>query len=300
MPHALSRALHLFGEPAPPPWPNLEFYLTPRTGNLMVVAGTSGTGKSMFAHNYVLGLAQRGHHCLYVSLDTTFDDQAVRMLSNLTRTETAEILAGREADPRAWAERWGRELDRLMPAGVRFTDRPSSIEDIEESVRAEAELFGSPPLLTVVDNVADLLEEEESAAEYHRIFAGLRQVAKRNRTLVMGLHHLRRKPPRYGEKEKDQGTQPVMKTDVLYGGDREPQYVLGLFRARADVLTVSILKNRGGRADPSSNLNVRLKADYERGTVAHDPMIDVIRPTYKKTPDPLLVERRWWEEAGGG
>jgi KaiC/GvpD/RAD55 family RecA-like ATPase len=293
----LSRALHFSGEPAEPPWPNLAWYLTPRTGNLMVVAAASGVGKSMFALNWTLRLAQQHLPCLYVSLDTDYLDQAVRLLAATSHQTTEAILAGRDSDPSAWGDRWSGVLTDLCPPQLRFTDRPSTIRHIKESILAEAELFGRPPLITVVDNVADLLEQEEGPAEYHRIFGELRQVAKDTKTMVMALHHLRRKPARFGEHEQDQGTKPVMKTDVLYGGDREAQYVVGLWRQRQDILSVSVLKNRMGRADPSSNVNVRLRADYERALVTYDPILDAGVVSQKPAHDD---DRRRWEEIRHG
>lgn len=282
----------------PVPWSNLAFHLKPRAGNLMLVAAAAGVGKSMLASNWMVGIVEQGLPCLYVSLDTSLDDQAVRFLSLTQRKTTAEIEQGRDDDHEAWVAAWSGVLSEYPhKRRLRFTDRPSTIRHIEECIVAETELAGRPPAMTVVDNVADLLEEEESAAEYHRIFGGLRRVARNTQTLVMALHHLRRKPARFGATEQDQGTKPVMKTDVLYGGDREAQYLLGLYRARPDVLTVSILKNRMGRADASSNLNVRLKADYEKGAVREDVLLDFASAPARREPEGDW-RRRWEEEHG--
>lgn len=224
----------------------------------------------MFASNYTA--RTDGPH-LYLSLDTTLDDQAIRLLGLHFNLTVSEIVEGRDEDHDAWAGQWTDVLTSL-PNTVRFTDRPSTTKHVRERVLAETEFLGRPPVVTVVDNVADLLEEEEGPAEYHRIFGDLRHVARDTGTMVMALHHLRRKPARYGSQEQDQGTKPVMKTDVLYGGDREAQYIVGLWRNRPDVLSVGVLKNRMGQADPSSLVNVKLRADYARGSLVEDPLMD--------------------------
>jgi hypothetical protein len=287
---SLVKALHTTGEIAPAPWSNLAFYIKPRTGNLMAVAAASGVGKSMFALNWVAKTP--GPH-LYVSLDTTLDDQAVRLLALTGHLTTEQITEGRDEDP-AWAGLWSDHLSSLDTA-VRFTDQPTNLKEIKEVVIAETEFFGRSPVVVVVDNVADLLEEEESASEYHRIFGGLRQIARDCNTMVMALHHLRRKPARFGSAEQDQGTKPVMKTDILYGGDREVQYLLGLWRSRPDILSCGVLKNRMGQADPSSNINVRLRADFAKGTVSEDAMLDYARPTPPPPEDDRRKREEWWQ-----
>jgi len=250
------------GDPVQIPWQSLAFYLKPRAGNLMAVAAASGVGKSMFALSWAALLHQPA---LYVSLDTTLDDQAARWAALDSQRTTDELYSDME-----FFRSKVKELERTMP--LRFCDSTYSLKQIDHLVVAETEFWGQPPVLTIVDNVADLLEEEESASEYHRVFGGLRKIAKERRTLVVALHHLRRKPPRFGQQEVDQGAKPVMKTDILYGGDREVQYLLGLWRPRNDQLRVSVLKNRMGMADPSSNINVTLRADYSRATLTEDPM----------------------------
>lgn len=256
----------------------------------MAVAAASGVGKSMLALAWTAAVQQP---CLYVSLDTTLDDQAVRLLAQHTGMTSDEITAEHHHDPKKWAERWGIKLKELnLP--LRFSDRTYSIKEIDHLVVAETEFWGRPPVITVVDNVADLLEEEESAAEYHRIFGGLRKLAKQRNTMVMALHHLRRKPPRYGVTEVDQGAKPVMKTDILYGGDREVQYLLGLQRLRSDTLRVSVLKNRMGMADPSSSIFADLRVDYSRSSLFEDPIVSYVSAL--KVPERTEDERRRREE----
>jgi hypothetical protein len=287
---SLVKALHFTGELAPSPWGNLAFYLKPRTGNLMAVAAASGVGKSMLALNWV---AQSPGPNLYISLDTTLDDQAVRLLALTEHVTTEQVTEGRDEDP-TWAGRWGDKLSSLSRTlSLGITDQPTDLTSIKECIVAETERYARAPIVTVVDNVADLLEEEESASEYHRIFGGLRRIAKDCNTMVMALHHLRRKPARFGSTEQDQGTKPVMKTDILYGGDREVQYLLGLWRHRPDVLSVGVLKNRMGMADPSSNVNVRLRADFAMGSVTEDAMLDYTRPPEPPQDDDRRRREGW-------
>lgn len=286
---ALVKSLRHLGEPVPVPWDNLSFYLKPRVGNLMAVAAASGVGKSMFALAWTVSSRVPS---LYVSLDTTLDDQALRLLSQVTQQPSDRIAEGQHSDPPGWAERWGTKLKELdLP--LRFADTAYTLKDIDALVMAETEYWGRPPAITVIDNIADLLEEEESAAEYHRVFGGLRKIAKQRQTMVMALHHLRRKPPRYGVTEVDQGQKQVYKTDILYGGDREVQYLLGLHLPRSDTLRVSILKNRMGMANPSGGVGCSLKVDYSRATLTEDQMRDSLPAKAAEQYDRRREEEGW-------
>lgn len=271
----LVRSLHQKGKPVTVPWTGLGAYVKPRTGTLMAVAAAAGVGKSNFALDFAAHLAAP---TLYVSLDTTLVDQGLRLTAKSTGQTIDEIQMGHDTDLEGWIERWEPVVENLGYP-IRFVDISAGAKAIGEMVAAEAEYLGEPPLLTIVDNVSDLVEGEESGQEFARIFRELNHVAKEQNTFVMGLHHIRRKPPGnkrpckkcgYGEDERDQGTEPVHMSDILYGGDRAVQYLLGLWAPSPGKLRVGVLKNRMGPSNPNGGLYVTLHADLARSRLEED------------------------------
>lgn len=266
----LARSLHLTGRPVPVPWPALGGLVRPRGQNLMLVLAAGGVGKSAFALEWAVSI---GAPVLYVSLDTSLVDHGIRLISRSTGMRVDDVQRGHDVDPEAWAEKWGAQI-RAFDYPVRFCDLTGSAREIRELVAAEAEYWGEAPLLTVVDNLGNLLEGEEGASEYRRILAELHRIAKEHDTLVMALHHTRRQPPKKrtgrdeDEEEDDEGTKPVHLSDALYEGDKEAQYVLGLWRPEPNKLSVGVLKNRMGTASRSGKIRTTLRADLSRFAIS--------------------------------
>lgn len=260
----LARSLHLSGRPVPVPWRQLGRYIKPRGQNLMVVLAAAGVGKSAFALQWATML---NHPSLYVSLDTALVDHAIRILARETGLTVGDITDGHDEDVEGWVQKWYEVLDDL-PTKARFTDLTHTVRHVGELVRAETEYWGEPPALTIVDNLGDLLEEGESAAEYRRILLELKRVAVENDTLVVALHHLRKRPSKArsqdDDDEGDEGTQPVHVGDALYESDKHAKFVLGLWRPQPDRMAVGVLKNRMGPAARNGSLHVTLEANLER------------------------------------
>lgn len=262
----LARAARLSGRPVPVPWPALAEYIRPRGQNLMLVLAAGGVGKSAFALEWAYRI---GVPAVYVSLDTSLVDHGIRLVSKTTGMPIDQVSAGHDEDPEGWGARVGSQLLDL-DSPLRFTDLANTAREVGEVVTAETEYWGDTPILTIVDNLQNLLEQEEGAAEYRRILRDLHRVAKEHDTLVMALHHLRRQPPkRRSDKddddlEDDPGAKPVHLDDALYEGDKEAQFVLGLWRPQWNRMHVGILKNRMGPASRAGSLWAPLYCDLKR------------------------------------
>lgn len=261
----LVRALHLTGRPVEVPWADLRHLIRPRGGYLTLVLAAGGVGKSAFALEWV---ARLGAPTLYIALDTSLTDHAVRLLARGDGITVDKVQSEHDVDPEAWAHKWGAKLEELnLP--IRFCERASTASEVRQVVAAETEYWGVAPAITVVDNLSNLLEKEEGAGEYRRILAELHKTAKEYDTLVLALHHLRKRPPRTrsskpGEDDLDEGTIPVHLSDALYESDKEAQIVLGLWRPQFNQMTVGVLKNRMGPADRNGKMHATLKADLAR------------------------------------
>lgn len=227
----------------------------------MLVLAAGGVGKSAFALEWAVRL---GRPALYVSLDTSLVEQGIRILARSTGTSVEDVVEGHDEDPARWSETWGQRLEDIQ-IPLRFCDSAYTVRDLDELVQAETEWWGEAPYMVVVDNIADLQEREEGAAEIRRILAGLKKVAKDHDTLVMALHHIRKKPPKNSkrdeEDEQEEGMIPVHLSDALYEGDKHAQYVLGLWRPDWNHMAVGVLKNRMGPASRTGSMHTTLEAD---------------------------------------
>lgn len=262
----LARSLWFTGQPVPVPWTRVGRYLKPRTQSVMIVLAASGVGKSTFALDWVLEL---GEPALYLSLDTALVDHAIRVIARGQSRTIEDIEQGHDDDPRAWAASHAEYLNSQQ-ARVRFCDQTMKVESIGELVAAETEYWGESPKLVVVDNLMNLIEGAESAGEYRRVVGELLRIAKRHHSLVVGLHHLRKKPAKSvkdDEDDDDEGTRPVRLHDSLFAVDQEAKYVIGLWRPEPWDLKVSILKNRMGQANANGKVQISLSVDMARAQI---------------------------------
>ena len=229
----------------------------------MVIGAHEGVGKSMLALAWAV---QAEIPVLYVSLDTALVDHALRLIAMSAGHDIGALARAYDENRDEWLDTWTPYLEQL-PYRTHFIDRSMGTRTIGEVVVAETEYWGEPPLLTIVDNIGDLVEKEESAPEYARIFRELKEVARDHETCVMGLHHLRRKPPTTGRNEEDDPTtKPVHLHELLYAGGRNVQFALGLWRPESDVMRVGVLKNRMGPASAAGRLFTELRFNPARAT----------------------------------
>ncbi len=230
----------------------------------MTVLAAPGVGKSAFALEWAACLDKPS---LYISLDTSLTDQAIRLLARSTGLTVEQVTEGHDQDLDTWASRWEAQVSS-MPYRARFCDITQTTRTIGELISAEAEYLGEPPALTIIDNTFNLIEQEESAGEYERIFGELKKVAREFNTLVVCLHHLKRRPskPRgkQDEEEDSEATLPVHLTDGVYGCEKQSNFVLGLWRTHPTKLRVGVLKNRMGPASSTGTMHITLNADLRR------------------------------------
>ena len=253
--------------------------MRPLTGNQMVVIAAEGVGKSVWALNWALEI--KDHPVLYITLDTSMTDQAVRVIARHTGTSVDDVMKGHAGDVDTWADRWEPYLEQIH-SRTRFFDRDVAPKVVEEVVAAEREYWGEPPILTIIDNVGNLIEKEESAAEYQGIFNSLHKAAKNQSTFVLALHHLRRKPAgtkRDRAQQDDPGIESVHASDTLYAGGRTSNFVLGLSRPEPNRLRINVLKSRMGRANPTGMVSTYLTFDGARARVGDVDSMEAYRRT---------------------
>jgi hypothetical protein len=233
--------------PVTPPWPSLARVVQPRAGNLILALGAPGVGKSTFAMEWAISLAERGLGVLYLSFDTPLHDQATRVAARLFNEDVRAVAA----NPAKYAAQMAqRDLT------LRFSDVSLDPSELAGLIAAERLWFGDNPAMVVLDNAGDMLHSDD-ISEWSRLFNTLRDQALRSGTTFLALHHVKRGEAATGK------VAPKM-ADGVYGGERPSQIILGLWRPFEDEMNIAVLKNRMGPASPSGSLFVSLGADMAR------------------------------------
>ena len=243
------------GEPISTGWQSLEEIVKLRRGQLALVVAPPGVGKSVFA---VSACIRSGARALYFSADSDAVDQTTRV---------ASILTGKKADPLKEEIVAGNIPDVVGTCKISFSfDTSPTIDDIEQEIEAYYQVNLQDPEIVVVDNVTNVLNgsqanEEDPFGGLEATMDWLNGVARKTGALVLALHHVK--------SEYNDANRPVPLSGIKGQIARVPQVALTLHK-RPKVtefapasLVVSVVKNRGGKADPSGNLSADLSFDED-------------------------------------
>nr|WP_269783003.1 AAA family ATPase [Nocardia terpenica] len=225
-------------------------------GQLCLICGGPGTGKSAFALNYAL---KAKVPTLYLSADSDAFTQLARAVSCLTgrRLEDAgkAVLDGT----------LGAETEQMLSeVPIRLTyDASPNLDTIEITMLAYEEVYGDYPSLVIVDNVTNVRSEtkldDDPFSGLESLMDYLHTMGRQTEACVLGLHHVTG-----GYNNADR---PIPLSGVKGQITRVPEMVLTLHRRASDygpdTLCVSTVKNRGGKADPSGADFAELEFDGE-------------------------------------
>lgn len=256
----LNRA-RLSSRKAGQPLPNVYAPLTAngvhfRRGQLHLIAAAPGVGKSLFTLKLALRAGVPGY---YFSADTDAFTTFVRGASEATGWLMADIEEQIKAGNTAYIE---TELAKV--GNVRFSfDASPSLDDVEEELQAFAVTFGDWPALIVVDNLRNLWLPDEMGEDHDKACDYLHALAKKTGAAVVALHHV--KGP-YND-----GKTPIPLSGLIGQIGKVPEVVLTLHKSGGDfgpeLLNVSPVKNRSGRADPSAGWSLPFRYDPSRMVV---------------------------------
>lgn len=231
------------GEPLPTVWHTLDDRGTRfLRGQLVLVCAAPGIGKS----GLVLTLAMKAQvPTLYFSADSDAFTQLSRMVSIQTGwplSRSAELVRQSDLDEVA------DELD--LPLRFNYNASPS-LDDLELSMEAYAELNEDYPELVVVDNLTNVraggANDDDPFAGLESLNEYLHDMARRTGACVVALHHV--------TGPYNDGDKPIPLSGIKGQLGRVPEMVLTLHRVRQeygpDSLNVSTVKNRAGVGNPS-------------------------------------------------
>ena len=221
-----------------------EAQITIRRGEVSMVAGQPGAGKSTLA----LKLATAsGVPTLYFSADTHAHTMAIRTIAMISGYTQSVVESYMESNPL-----WGKDiLGRAEHIRWCFDPAPS-LQDIEEEIQVYREVTGSDPEMVVIDNAVDVTHE--SGDEFSSLRSLMREVkwwARDTDAAFLILHHT---------SESFDG-HPCPPRRAIHGKVAQvPALVLTLASTESR-MAVSAVKNRYGPADPTGAAHVALGYD---------------------------------------
>lgn len=222
-----------------------------RKGTLVMVAGMPGSQKSGLAEFLV---AKWKLPTLYFSADQDQHDTMTRLASIVTGHATHDVAASL----RVGEDEYYREALAGLPISFVYDSAPS-LDDIQGELDAYVELYDAWPEVIVIDNLINVqLEHDSEWAALRLILTELQALARLTGALVVVLHHM--------AEYTDPLFPPPRK--ALHGKvSQRPEVILSLaFVGESNELRVALVKNRGGRADPTGKTWRTLAVQPDRTT----------------------------------
>lgn len=241
-------------------WPRFDesVYLSPKY--LINIFGTAGSFKSLFALNLVRRLSKQRVPCLYITLDTTIEDQAQRWWSVVTNTRIDRI-ATTPYVARYWMSRAETAIKAEGSLPPEWVHRAMDVNDIPDLLYAQAEFSGQIPRVVVIDSLRWIVPDSSYEGYIETLLFLKNQVAAPTGSTVITIHHT---------KKNVKSGQRAYLHDVEYAGGKEPDTVISMnARARLDRdprVSATILKARAStKSDASGSVYVAFRVNREKG-----------------------------------
>lgn len=220
-----------------------------RRGQLVMVAGISGAGKSTWTQWL---LTRMGVRTLYGSADMDPWDATVNV---------AAMMTGHTKDAIEKAMQEGHDayyLDVLDGSRMHFFfDSTPSLDDLVAELDAYVEVWDEWPEVVVVDNLVNVEDSGEYAGKMH-ILSELHSLAHSTGITVFILHHAL-------ESQQRDVTKPPAKKDIDSKVNHYPELILTIALDQVNELfRIACVKQRGGPADATGGTFTTLKADPSR------------------------------------
>lgn len=154
-----------------------------RRGQVCLVAGSSGTGKSMFAMIYAI---KAKVPTLFFSADSDTTTIMMRAASHLSGHNQLTVEQNLSYD----SNYYDAHFEGLKHIKWVFDSGPS-LDDIEMEVKAYVELYGEAPELVIIDNLMNVAAESDNEwAGLRLIMKEFHDMARKTEACVMILHHV--------------------------------------------------------------------------------------------------------------
>lgn len=172
-----------------------------RGGDLIVIAGRPGSGKSSLAHGIAINAARQGKRTAYFSLEMSNELMMTRTVCILGGFDSIEIDAGLKRNPNGTWRRWSQEEKAiLLDYWVRAEALPIFLNDASSITTAEAtadaaELAARQGVDLVVFDYLGLAGDraDNRVQQVGAISRGLKALARQLNVPVLEISQLNRK-----------------------------------------------------------------------------------------------------------
>ncbi|MGW7434743.1 AAA family ATPase [Streptomyces sp. NPDC054849] len=215
----------------------------PRHGEVVMIAGRSGTQKSGFALFWV---AQMNLPTLYFSADMSAFTASSRLASMATRDTTEMVEAGM-AEGGRYRQAY---LDALADSKITFSfGSPITWRQIDEEIEAYIELWDAYPEVIVFDNLMDFENAESDYTEQMAVMQGATELARDTGATVILLHHASDK----AWEAKTSPWNPPSRDQIKGGLSEKPELSLSVALDPTSLAYhVACVKQRMGPCDPTA------------------------------------------------
>lgn len=236
-----------------------------RQGQLHVVTGLPGRGKTLFALWYAV---KSGLDCLYFSFDSDEGTVSNRAAAILMDKTVDEVKAMRQSPAIVEIEDVLSDLQKRVR--FNFAGTPT-MDDVLDETEAWVEMFGTTPDLIVVDNLLNLRGGSDSEFTAMRDnMAALHGLARETEAAVMVLHHVNSSLLSAQSKSvRIEENRPAHFGALMGQVSQLPEsiYSVALDGSRFHIAAV---KNRDGIADSTAQSFVTLAVDLPRMSLYND------------------------------
>ncbi|MEU7905904.1 AAA family ATPase [Actinoplanes sp. NPDC049118] len=227
----------------------------PRHGEVIMIAGRSGTQKSGFA---LFWAASMNLPTLYFSADMSPFTASTRLASMATGDTTEQVEAGMKQGGTTRA----RYLDALSHSRLTFSfGAPITWPALDEELEAYVELWDAYPQVIVLDNLMDFENAETDYTEQMAVMSGVTELARNTGATVIILHHASDK----SWEAKSDPWSPPSRDQVKGGLSEKPELSLSVALDPSSLeYRVAVIKQRMGPSDPTARSFALLYCEPER------------------------------------
>jgi energy-coupling factor transporter ATP-binding protein EcfA2 len=216
----------------------------PRRGEVSMIAGPPGAGKSTLALHWAL---KARRPTLYFSADTHEHTMALRLAAMITDTD--QSLIETHLQNTDWASGVLAQASHIKWC---FESAPS-LSDIELEVEAFTELYGTFPELIVVDNLLDCTHTDgDEWGSMRSLLREFKWWARETAAAFLVLHHT---------SEAVSGNPCPPRSAIQGKVAQTPALILTVTNGEPGFMGVCPVKNRYGPADPSGSAVTWLSYD---------------------------------------
>ncbi|MFE7124016.1 AAA family ATPase [Streptomyces sp. NPDC057617] len=226
----------------------------PRHGEVVMIAGRSGTQKSGLALFWV---ASMNLPTLYFSADMSAFTASSR-LASLATGDTTEMVEAGMAEGGRYRETY---LNALSGSRITFSfGSPITWRAVDEELEAYVELWNAYPAVLVFDNLMDFEGAESDYNEQMAVMSGLAELARATESTVIVLHHASDKS---WEAKSDPWT-PPSRDQVKGGLSEKPELSLSVALDPTSLeFKIAVIKQRMGPSDPTARRYATLRCHPE-------------------------------------